>query len=256
FRIVIPKTVDESRFLTDLRLPSNSQTPESFANQWLGWLRSADYLLSDEQNLARSTAVTSSESMASIVEDFARPLQNTPKKELQEVDDLIKTDIQFKKEYKNYQEFEEAFFKKYMKNPTTAQTEAYFTMVQLNDLDYVVRNLDWYKQKVNLGGEQLSLKIGEDTVSFEGQILNELPHVRDGMHYNYVVVRGGKPGVVQNSRVLGATQRQNIQKLLDEGYKIVAKWGDEVDIGKRSVRFIVTDGVARKRLGVKAVDRQ
>ena len=100
--------------------------------------------------------------------------------------------------------------------PTYEQSNAYWTIRQVYDADYVSRNLGIYTPKVRAGTEQFWWNGLPDTAGVEGKLLDKFPHGRRG---NVSVVKWGDKG---DHEVLGSIyQRAEIDALVEKGYKVV-----------------------------------
>jgi len=251
FQIVIKKTVDESKFLTDLELPTLSKTPQSLGALFGGWWRSPNYLVSRNAELQRSTAVTSMEQMGMIYERLAEPFQRLDSTSLKELNDLMAVN-QHSAEFKNFGEFEQAFYLKYLKNPTMDQAETYFAAKQMMDLDLIVRDLDWYKQKAIQGREKIT--VGDKT--FEGKVLESLPF-GDDEDFAYSIFKDGSFGPRKLSKFSNEKARQEVADLLASGHKVVQVAGQNLKIGEKSyVGFVVAPALKRDRVGVQNIQRR
>lgn len=251
FEIAVKKTVDESKFLSDLTLPTMSQTPDSLANRFGGWWRSPNYIVSRNAELARSTVVTSTERLRGIYEELAQPFSRLSKDEVKELDDLLSVN-QHSKEFKNYGEFEQAFYLRFKKNPTVDQAETWASYRQMMDLDLMVRDLDWYKQKAIQGREKI--KLGD--IEFEGKVLDDLPF-GSTTPFTYTVYEKGKFGSRKVSTYANEAERTKVRELLKDGYKAVQVADQALDIGdKKYVGFVLVKNPVRNRVGVQNVGRR
>ncbi len=251
YQIEINKAVDESKFLTDLSLGTTQRTPESIATTFGGLVRSPNYLVSRESELARSTAVTSAELLTDIFDEIAAPFRSIKKNELSELEDLMVVNNQKNEYYKNYAEFEQAFYDRFKKKPSFEQADAYFGYVQINDLDLIVRDLDWYRQKARLGLEDFT--VGE--TSFEGKIIDSLPYGSKD-RFAVTIAKDGKPAKPISSRFLTEKHKAEIKKLVDQGYKIIQVADQSFAVGDNYAGFVVAKDFKRSRVGVKNIDRK
>lgn len=263
FQIEVNKSVDETKFLTDLKLGTTQRTPESLANTF-GWWRSPNYTISREQELARSTAVTSTELLGDLFSEISRPFQQLSKKEFSQLEELMVVNRDSQKYFENYGEFETAFQARFKTLPSVEQADTYFAYVQINDLDLIVRDLDWYKQKARLGLEDITVKLNDPLpngavnpldVSFEGKVVDRLP-VGSKDPFSVSILENGVAKKPVNSRFLTTSEMDRIQKLLDKGYKIVQVADQAFKVGDRYAGFLVTDSLKRGRVGLKNIERK
>src|SRR5690606_23304816 len=187
----------------------------------------------------------------------AAPWHRLSKSERADLEDLMVQNREDQRFYETYGDFEQAFFLRHGRNPSLNQTEAYFSYIQMNDLDLMVRDLDWYKQKAVQGREELSINLNGEKVSFEGKVLDDLPTGSDA-EFRWVLVEKGKPvGKPKSSRFWTQKNRDELNKLLEKGYKVLQVSDQALKIGKdQYTGFVVTKDFARSRVGVKNVDRR
>lgn len=265
YQIVVPKTLDEER-LFDLRLDTNQQSPRSLSDfsRGLSWVRSPVELLSEQQNKARSVLTTSKEQIDHLFSEMVRPIGDLSKKELNELNDLLFINQKGQKFYENIGEFEQAFYDRFKKLPNDRQAEAYFAYTNVSDLDLVIRDLDWYKQKAAKGFEDIELSLkadrSEDTTeywkqSFEGRVIDDLPY-NDPTPFRVGIVEDGRLKSTKFSPVMSEGDRAAIQKLKDSGYRIINAVDSDFNIDGKYLDYIVAKDFKRSRVGVKNVDRK
>lgn len=254
FQIEIVKNIDESRFLTDLKIPLGKDqiTPDVS----MKWLRSPDYTLSKQNVQARGTVVHTAERLAGIIDTYAKPIRDLPQKEFEEVNDLMVINREKQEYYETLWDFQQAFFDRFKKNPTEVQHNAYSSYVQMNDLDLVTRDLDWYKQKARLGLESITIKTEASPLTFEGKLLESLP---EAVEFRFVEIDNGKVGKVKSSRFISLEERKAINQKITDGWKLVSAADQALRVtdGKRGVTgLVLTREVKHERVGVKNVDRK
>lgn len=267
YQIKIDKTVNEAKIATDLTLGTSQRSPETISTIFDAsrWVRSADYLVSREQVLARSTAVTSHELMKEIVSEMAKPFKNLSKKEFNELEDIMIHNRQKQTFYENFGEFTQAFQDRFHRLPSDNQVDTYFAYVQLNDLDLIVRDLDWYRQKARLGLEEISVRLNDIdeasgvstpiSANFEGKVIDRLPFGSKDQ-FSVSVIKDGQASKPVSSRFITSAKKAEYQKLLDEGYKIVQVADQNFKVGDRSAGFLLVKDFSRNRIGLKNVDRK
>ena len=258
--VVVNKAVDESRFLNDLVLGTTQRTPESIANTFGGLVRSPNYLVSEQQELARSTAVTSYEALDHIFSQLSEPFRKLQKKQLAELQDLMVDNRQKIQYHENYGEFSQAFYDRFKKQPSVEQADTYFAYVQINDLDLAVRDLDWYKQKSRLGLEDMTVAVVDDAGKrvdrkFEGKVIDRLPYGSKD-RFSVSIVKDGVAKKPTPSKFINESLKAEIEKLVAAGHKIVQVSDSSFKVGDRYASFIVTDSLKRDRIGLLNVDRK
>ncbi len=257
FKIEINRNVDESRLISDVRLGTSQRTPESLSDTFAAtsWLRTPVEILSSQQTTARAVSTSTKELLDSVYSRMAEPFHKLSNKEMNELQDLMVDNRQKQEYFKNFGEFEDAFFARFKNLPTETQTDAYFSYVQLNDLDLVVRDLDVYKQKARLGIEDMRIKIDDKDLSFEGKVINDLPYSLDNP-FRVGIIENGKLKGTKFSAVMGEADRLNIKKLQEQGYKIVNTTDPNFKIGEKYFDYLVVRDLTRNRIGVKNIERR
>lgn len=257
FQIEINKNVDETKFMTDLKLGTTQRTPESLSDTFAGvsWMRTPAELLSEQQSQARAVAVSTKELLDSVYSRLSEPFRNLKKNELSELQDLMVDNQKQLKYYENYGQFEDAFYERFKKLPSENQVDTYFAYVQLNDLDLIVRDLDVYKQKARMGIENMRLKIGNESLEFEGRVVNDLPY-NSSSPFRLGGVEDGALKRTKFSSIMGESDRLEIKKLVDQGYKIVNATDPNFKIGDKYLDYVLVRDLTRNRIGVKNIERR
>lgn len=254
FKIEVTKPVDEGRIFTDIKLGTTQRTPESLATSF-GWWRSPNYVVSEQQGLQRSTLTSTREMMNDIYETLVEPFKKLHKAEVSELQELMVDNQKAQKYYETYGDFEVAFQQRFHKNPTPDQVDTYFAYVQLNDLDLVVRDLDWYKQKARQGLREIELSIGDSPKKFEGKVIDDLPYGSNDPYW-VSVIKDGKPSNPKYSKFLGEKDREAFAKLKADGYKVVQVADQNFEIGDSAAGFLLVKDFKAGNLGVQNVGRK
>ena len=151
-------------------LYNDTKTPVSTVKMFLGHLTSADYNLSKSQNQVRSVATSAHQELNDMVAMMAQPLGRMDGKESDKLfalmDDasarvkkLPDGNLSRGKFFRTQKEFSDEYFTKFGEYPTQKQTTAYFTALQLNDLDYALRNMNLYQAKASRGVQEMKFTI-------------------------------------------------------------------------------------------------
>jgi len=268
FQIEINKTLNEEK-LFDLKLDTNQQSPRSLTDflpgkSGLSWLRSPVEQLSNQQNVARSVLTTSKEQIDHLFSEMTKPIGELSKKELSEMNDILFINQKGQKFYDNVGEFEQAFYDRFQKAPTEKQAEAYFAYTNVSDLDLVIRDLDWYKQKAARGFEDIDIDLKADRgpdqteywkQSFEGRIVDNLPYT-DETPFKVGVIEDGRLKSVKFSATMNEGDRAKIAKLQEQGYKIINAVDSSFNIDGKYLDYVLAKNFKRSRVGVKNVDRK
>ena len=256
--VEVTKNTDEMRNVT---IDMNTKHPDNITSAFMGYLRSANDQVSVANRQARSTATLSVEHLGAIVTEMVKPFGKMGRQGLHELEDVIynaqtklnKANANTGIYYKTAGEFEQAFYDLHGKNPNVLQTDAYFTYVDLQDLDYVVRTLDTYKQKVRIGIE--NFEVG--ALKFEGKELSAIPYATKTPFRIRVVDDKGAVISKMYSRQLDPKKMKDIDEKVASGeYKILQSTDGTVDIDGDAVQIIVAKGAKRGRIDPKQFTRQ
>ena len=217
--------------MRDLVLHADNKTPVSTVKMFLGHITSADQNLSKGQNQVRSVATSVQGEMERLIGEMAQPIGQLDKKEsnklFQLMDDAaarIKKmpdgTLSRGKFFRSQQEFAAEYFTKFGEYPSAGQTKAYFTAVQLSDLDYLFRNLNLYQQKASRGIGQLEFPIQiasktEEgaferitTKPIEGLYVDRLPLDSGEASRILVIEKNGTHNVIDTKKI--AIEQKNI----------------------------------------------
>lgn len=226
YYIEVKRPVSNVGQFRDVSIPTDIADPDSVSNRFMRYARSADYRLSQENVMARGRVVHTREGLHPVVEAMAKPFAGKSKEFYDELGKVLKSNRTNQKWFDNVDDFETEFRNLNGHAPADDHYAAYYTYRQLNDLDYVTRNLDVRKQLTDLGAERIQFReFNPDETSklrdMNGIVKSDLPwnaktpfdvHVQnaDGELTRY------------SSRFLIGKQRENIEKLINEkGYQIV-----------------------------------
>jgi hypothetical protein len=182
---VVTKAVDESSSdIKDVTIDAATRAPSNPFGLVFRWLRSADGNLSDAQNSARKTATMSAEEIQRLYTHLAQPVSDLNKKERHRVSRILELNRDWVDPNSNVRgryfttinEFDEEFIRTHKQPPNPKEREAYFAAVRLNDIDYMVRNLNLYRNRASMGWEDWEFKIGNlDAPKVSGVHLDDLP---------------------------------------------------------------------------------
>lgn len=257
FQIEINKNVDESRFLSDIRLGTTQRTPESLADTFssTSWIRSPVEQVSEQQRQGRAVAVSSKELLDSVYSRLSEPFRKLSKNEMSELQDLMIDNRSSQKYFETYGDLETAFYSRFKKPPTEAQADTYFSYIQLNDLDLVVRDLSVYKQKARMGVEDIRMKVDGSDIDFEGRVIQNLPY-DSSSPFRVGIVENNKLKSTKYSTMMGEDFRESVRKMQDQGFKIVNAIDPEFKIGDRYFDYVIVRDVTQNRIGLKNIERR
>lgn len=203
-------------------------TPDTLNNKFARALRSPDYLLSERNVNARGLAVGHVEYLTEIVDDATKPFRGKSTSWYKEMDSMFRSSRAQRKNYRNVGEFEDAFYKKFNKPPAEDQYDAYFRYVQMNDLDYIVRDADKVKRMTAKGLEKFDFRLlpknsqgPEQMTSLTGRLVDRLPIERREPFRVRVIEDGKETHNFPNMMAKWSTNKELIEKLMADGYKII-----------------------------------
>lgn len=224
FFIEIQRPLADVGKFRSMEIPTELKSSDSLSSQFLRNLRSPDYIVSEPNVRARGRLVHGQEMLAQYMQKITEPFRGKSAEWVSELDKVLKSNRSNRKYYQTVEEFEQNFLAINGKAPTEDQASAYFTYVQLNDLDYLIRDADIVKQKTRLGGEQIVFQLDVDgkkvSKTFDGIVRENLPYEAKS-HFTVKVVQGGKEVKSKNSRFFGEKDRAEFDQLIKDGHKVV-----------------------------------
>lgn len=193
FYLRLVKDLDETT--DDVRkamITTGNTTPPSLVNTFLGWLRTPEDLLSKLSRANRHTATHATQEIHRLVLSATEGLQKLSKQERKDLERILTANRDYEdldergnvirgRFYQSVEDLYSEYQELIGRSPTDAEVEAYFTYVQLSDLDYMVRNLSLYRDKARLGIKSITLKAKGNNpgtpgkVSFDGKIREGIP---------------------------------------------------------------------------------
>lgn len=219
---------------------TNDPTPQSLANAYLRHVKSNDYTLSDRTNTDLKKAVYSTNSAVALIRHIVEPIKLNKKSreaflsfiDAQKlyVDPIKRTTGRFSADAN---EFEQEWFSMFKRSPSEKEQAAYFSYRQLNDADYMIRNLSFYRDKIRTGLEMHQFNIGGvkwkggAIPTIEGKVVSEMPwhHTQGpgGRSFGILVV-GDQP-----RRLSSHNSFRETEELIKQGYRIVniTKYGED-----------------------------
>jgi hypothetical protein len=195
FYINIAKSVDETLDSVRNQLISTDNKSEGgMLNAFLNLIRTPEDQLSKLTNANRKLATTSVQEIHRIMLESSKSIsKELTSKERNQLSTLWEANRDFIDEatgergmyYTTVSEFEDAFNTRFRQMPTPEQSIAYFSYVQLNDIDYVLRNLALHRDLSRMGAEEVRvfyddmLDTGEmartSSRPFAGRITDRIP---------------------------------------------------------------------------------
>jgi len=235
------ETADSVR---DALITTANQNPEGLVNLMLGKVRSAEGLLSKSQNENRKVALGSAETVKRWIEDSFQDLGKYARdsKNRETLSRLLEQNRKDERWYNSAADFEKAFYDTTGRYPTPDDHVAYRQAVQISDLDYLVRNSDYYSRKTRQGymkfeiegpimnegaeaatapfGRASESNISTTTTKFEGRIVEQLPE--SGKTGRVVMVNpNGGHKVVDVADYSPTELKEMYKDWGDNGYKFI-----------------------------------
>jgi hypothetical protein len=249
-------------FRKAMTIDAENATPKGRGWGPMGWLRSAEDLVSSFQSQNRHVAQHGMQRLIGMSQEIAEEIGKLNA----ESKTFLKNVLEANKSYanldddgvmqlgrfnRNVGEFENEFKALNNRMPTAAETKAYFSYIQLNDMDYLVRNFTLYRDKVRQGIQefQVTTKVGGQ--KFEGKVVNELPRNvnADAGVYLHTDVAADSLGDYIRLKAFEAEDWNTIDNLLKAGYRIVqvanpsAKPLARLLGEERAIHFVITKDV-------------
>lgn len=255
YGVVDQYLTETSDFVRDNLIDTNSTTPRSFIGQLVGFtkhLRGGNELVSKTDMGARQLATSASEklkeTLAEIGSENIGSLGATKTKRLERLLEIDRAFVDDKgnqgRFLSNLQEYEAQYKSVFGEAPSEAESAAYFTAVQLNDFDYMVRDMGLLRDLARDGVENFKFSIFTPeagtvmTPTFKARKVDSLP----GYDEKYTVLvydSDGKPTTLF-SHDITTSQKAQIEDMMSRGYKVAEI--DEPNI--KPLRSVTgTDGV-------------
>lgn len=267
FVVNVSKNIDEtSAGVRAVQIETNAKTPDTFANRFLGHhVFGADKLLSKDQTSARGVAALSGEHMSQQMAELTAPFTRLSKKETKDTQTFLASMRDYVDpksgerglSYHSVSEFEDQFAQRLGRAPSYAETDAAMAFKQAYDMDWIIRDLDVYKQKARMGVEELSIKFGDTDTKFEGKLVSELPR-GSKTPFTVGVINNGKyvgrtPGAKYPTFRSNAMRQQDwdtLQAYIDDGYQIFQAYEGYANVGDTFTNFILSREVKRNQVGM------
>lgn len=250
-----------------LTIETNAQTPKGLMHSYFGWL-AGNSRLSQEQIENRIVAASGSSALVTMMKDMAAPIGALSKGEYKRlirvmednrsmIDPLTDKPGAF---HNTVADLDRAYQRLFGQSVSEKESAAYFSAVQLNDVDYTMRNMALYRERARQGVESFTLldKVdkggGKVYASNSGQFLakelKELPIEAGKKHEATVAIHryGKEPEVFDLAKV----DPEYVKELQKDGYKIVQTYNPSRTVlekfGPDNVNFIITKDFERKAL--------
>lgn len=264
------KNVDESLTSNSMELPIENLSQGNALNHFIGRLRTPKDVVSKDIAEARNVAVHGTQQFNQILFDSLKPLFDLrgplSRNELRDMEKVLgvyrdKMDPVTGKTGawdRSIPDFMQTFKDRTGKLPTEKQKEAYFAFVRAYDLDYTLRNLNWYRDRARLGVEEISprgikTQDGKDFM-FEGRVEREIDWNNTDDRTNIGIIQDGK---IRNIAFANKDRRAEINKMLEEdGYQVIRVADPSISIPgmKPFTKYVLTRDFKRDRLTAKRTE--
>lgn len=254
-----------------LTIETNSQTPKGLAHSLFGWL-GGNTRLSQEQIENRIVAASGSSALVTMMKDMAKPIGALSKGEYKRlvrimednrstIDPITQQSGVF---HNTIADLDRAYQRLFGQSVSEREVKAYFSAVQLNDVDYTMRNLGLYRDRARQGVETWALidKVDKGnglvhypkSKEFLGKEVTSLPFEAAEKHPATVAIHrvGQDPEVVALSQLNTPERIAYIKDLRDNGYKIIQTYNPSRTVldkfGQDNINFIITKDFERQGL--------
>jgi hypothetical protein len=269
FTIDVTKNIDETSqgVRGALLTTANTERP-SILKVASGWARSGSDRVNPFQNENRLATVHGHAAVQGAFKDMLADIGKLSKgetKDLQRVMNANKYEIGETLQdgtalrgayYNSLADLDQSYMAIHGHYPSEAEAKAYFTFRALNDMDWTMRNLGVFRDRARQGIETFNLfdtipnaegrMLPQKSRDFGGKYVDGLPWSNREDAGIVIHSKGQEPQFVRKSTLeADGARKAEIQKLLDEGYKVIQTenpvnkpFGDK--FGNEKVNFILT----------------
>ncbi len=249
----VGERADEVRSGLLLEPDTKTPVPPGPFRTWIHALRNPDDALSKLNRDSRKAATYGPQAFQRVVQQVAKSigkLKNNELKRMQRLWEMNRDYVDPTKSqrgifYRSVGAFESEYQKLFGNLPSAREVQAYFSYVQLNDLDWAIRNFAAYRDKAILGTRKTRFMRPTPegmqwTENFDAVRRNDIPWNTAQKDFNiYMLDDDTGKMTVKNSKFFSQDQRNNIDLLLSEkGYKVYQPFS----LNDPVVRSITTEG--------------
>lgn len=283
FYIAVRSPINETEDgVRDLLISTRHQTPTGVFNTFLGRLRTPEDTLSVANRENRHVATHGAEELHRLAASTADAIGSLGNKSIKKLDTFLAANrdqlynegdkVRRGVYYRNVGEFDTAWTARFGKAPTEKERLAYFSAVQLNDWDYVFRNLGLYRDKARQGIEKFSFahQVTDETTGekalvrirpIEGRQVKDVPW--DDVENAGVWVYDGKTNVgkfFDKNGIKSEDKADILNKINVDNYKVIQvanpidKPLRKISDNEDAIHFMVVPDVDRTPLDWKQLD--
>lgn len=272
FYIGVTKDLDETTpGVRDALITTQNKTP-SHLGHIIGWLKGGGGKVSEYQQQQRIAAISGQQNLVAALKDLGKDITSLNKKEKAGLEKVMRDNHLTVRDAETgatgiFHRSEKDLIENYQRlngrPPSDREIKAYFSAVQINDLEYLMRNNSYYKELSRLGLEKFSLntsttdpitgvKGAGKTKEFYGKLIDDLPLSQaDAKHPGLVgIYEEGKDPVVVN---LNQIPKSEVERLKQQGFQIIQTGVPNRNpagelFGEEPVNFILTKSHNNRRL--------
>lgn len=222
YAVTVTKPIPETGF-RDMEIVTSLKSPDLVAEGLMKRVVSPDYQLAVPQVQARGRVAHSTEYMANVFKEASKDLQGLSKDSHDGLNRVWENGRVDRRYYKTESEFSEKFLSLNKRVPSQKEINANKKYVEINDLDWFLRNADIKTQMERKGLENISLRVdnlpdGAKSLDFKGTVVNQIPwNSKD--RFVVRVITDGKPG---KYFLPGESSAVKVNEIMKEGgYQIV-----------------------------------
>lgn len=228
--IEITKPIDETSdaVLNGLRIETRATTPRTLTNAFFNLIRTPESTAPNAIQRAKKLTVTGASGLEAVMARMAEPLSGLGRRERTRLIEYTAQERANRTFANSLGEFERNWQTQFNRRPSEKEATAYFTSRQINDIDYVARNLSIYKDKIRAGMEMHKIEFPDLKMkghTIEGKIVQNIEWIREETP-TVMTISGNSRNGVQVLR-----SRQKVEEFLkaNPGAKIIhlSQWGAE-----------------------------
>jgi hypothetical protein len=277
FFIEVRKAIKETDDATrNLQVTTKNKTPwyNDFAQTFLARWRSPAETMGSQMKDARNAATFGYEQAMRMLNEVSETIGQVPKKARPEFEkvltanrDYVSPDGLRGRWHGTVTELEQSYLELNGRLPSEKEIEAYFSYVQLNDIDWLFRNTTMLRDKQRLGLKQFQFDLGQGYSEYEAVQSIKTPWV-DGRKVNGIPWGSEHLSMVfidpatKQKQVIGRSPpgevRAKIDALIkDEGYDVIQIANPlarelEREIGSgEPIQYVITKGSPSRELPAK-----
>ena len=258
YYVELKKYVAEDK-VSNIQIATEAQTPVGtmgILDTILRPITSDSYLVSKQQVADRAVITSRIEAVARLAEPLMEPIKNLPKKAQKELEDILQLNNSFvgkdgeRGKWFDLEELVGSYQQLHNRTPTDQEIDAYYSLIQINDFEYLLRDMNYTKQLVKGGFEQVSIKLGGEGDSvFAGKVLDNIEFGDEYFNFRVVDDKGAILARGDNKKF----NRDKLQGYLDQGYKVIQPADGLVKVGDENATLVVAKVFKRNNMPMQQV---